>query len=357
LNIEEILKRAVRGIVLRPREAGFLLSLKEPSEMNKVFRAAREVRKQYFGTEIFMYGFIYFSTYCRNSCNFCFYRKENTLSPRYRKSSSEILDIAEQLAEAGVHLIDLTMGEDPLIHNEGNYEELINLVLRVKNLTNLPIMISPGVVPDHILANLSKAGVNWYALYQESYNVNLYRKLRVGQSFSERINKRKKASQLGMLAEDGILIGVGESIKDRVDAIFKMKTSSIQQVRVMSFVAQEQTPMTNVPSPARYEECLTIAVMRLLMPDRLIPASLDIDGIAGLQMRLEAGANVVTSVIPPSRNLAGVSNAALDIDEGLRTPKEIEHILTGMGLQVASQEAYERFLDKKKMSHQSMKVQ
>ena len=64
---------------------------------------------------------------------------------------------------------------------------------------------------------------------------------------------------------------------------------------------------------------LTIAAMRLAMPDRFIPASLDVDGIAGLERRLEAGANVVTSIVPPTVGLAGVSQAELDIDEGYRT--------------------------------------
>ena len=66
-------------------------------------------------------------------------------------------------------------------------------------------------------------------------------------------------------------------------------------------------------------ELLTIAAMRLAMPDRLIPASLDVDGIRGLERRLEAGANVVTSIVPPTVGLAGVSQAELDIDEGYRT--------------------------------------
>ena len=67
------------------------------------------------------------------------------------------------------------------------------------------------------------------------------------------------------------------------------------------------------------DELLTIAAMRLAMPDRFIPASLDVDGIAGLERRLQAGANVVTSIVPPTVGLAGVSQAELDIDEGYRT--------------------------------------
>ncbi len=74
-----------------------------------------------------------------------------------------------------------------------------------------------------------------------------------------------------------------------------------------------------------------IAVMRLLFPDRLIPASLDIDGVAGLQARLNAGANVVTSLIPPRLGLAGVAQSTRDIDDGYRTVAGILPLLEQIG--------------------------
>ena len=55
-----------------------------PSE---VFAAAREARAAHFGDGVFLYGFVYFSTYCRNECAFCYYRADNALSPRYRKTA------------------------------------------------------------------------------------------------------------------------------------------------------------------------------------------------------------------------------------------------------------------------------
>ncbi len=76
------------------------------------------------------------------------------------------------------------------------------------------------------------------------------------------------------------------------------------------------------------------------MPDRLIPASLDVDGIKGLKMRLEAGANVVTSIIPPRSRLAGVSQSSLDIEQGLRTVPEVEKVLAHMGLNAADAQDY-----------------
>ena len=63
---------------------------------------------------------------------------------------------------------------------------------------------------------------------------------------------------------------------------------------------QAGTPLADVRPGGDADELLTIAAMRLAMPDRFIPASLDVDGIAGLERRLRAGANVVTSIVPPT---------------------------------------------------------
>jgi methylornithine synthase len=108
----------------------------------------------------------------------------------------------------------------------------------------------------------------------------------------------------------------------------------------MSFIPQPQTPFFGMQSPAREIEYLCVAVMRLLMPDRLIPASLDVDGINGLEKRLEAGANVVTSIILPRKGLAGVSQSALDIEQDRRSVPEVEKIVANLGLCVADAEEY-----------------
>ena len=94
-----------------------LLDSPAPSLLEKLFAAARRQRERHFGNRVFLYGFLYISTHCRNRCSFCFYRKSNTRAIRYRKTLAEIADSARQLARSGVHLIDLTAGEDPSFHD------------------------------------------------------------------------------------------------------------------------------------------------------------------------------------------------------------------------------------------------
>ena len=84
--------------------------------------------------------------------------------------------------------------------------------------------------------------------------------------------------------------------------------------------------------------------MRLAMPGSLIPASLDVDGIRGLERRLNAGANVVTSIVPPTVGLAGVSQAELDIDEGYRTVAGVLPHLDQLGLRPGTVAEYRAWL-------------
>ena len=65
-----ILEKADREEILAREEIAFLLRLKQRSQINDLFQAARVLRHRYFGENVFLYGFIYISTYCRNNCNF-----------------------------------------------------------------------------------------------------------------------------------------------------------------------------------------------------------------------------------------------------------------------------------------------
>ena len=349
VNFDRALQKVARGDTLSATEIISLLSA-GPGEADRLFAVAREIRERHFGSRVFLYGFIYFSTWCKNNCTFCYYRVTNPASRRYRKNREEVLEAASQLAGSGVHLIDLTMGEDPQIFSRGRegFEELPGLVAKVKKTTGLPVMVSPGVVPDGVMEDLSLAGADWYACYQETHNRDLFGRLRPNQDYDSRFQKKFLARRLGLLVEEGILTGVGESPADAAFSMGQMRSLGAQQVRVMGFVPQRGTPMEGWESPPRAREMNIIAVLRLLFPDRLIPASLDVDGIGGLQERLLAGANVVTSLIPPSRGLAGVSRDSLDIEDGRRTVAGVLPVLAELGLEAAGQEEYRSWVESEK---------
>jgi methylornithine synthase len=360
LDLHRLLLQLQDGYRIQKSEIKYLLDLRESTRIELLFKAARKVRTDQFGDKIFLYGFLYFSTYCKNNCRFCQYRQSNKMLPRYRKSEDEILTAAAELADAGVHLIDLTMGEDPEFYSPksdspdsfggSGFLPLSAMIKKVQQKTALPVMISPGPLPDEILKEMANSGVSWYACYQETHNQELYRNLRTGQSFKERLRKKLTAKQNGMLIEEGIMTGIGESTDDLADSILWMRDAHVDQARVMTFVPQHGTPMVESKAQGELQELITIAVMRLVLPDRLIPASLDINGLDGLKARLDAGANVVTSIVPPEKGLAGVANHSLDIEDSRRSLDHILPILAQCGLSAASQQEYSDWIRKRQNS-------
>lgn len=346
--IERIIERRLDGGALSDADVLELLSADDELSLQELCVAARELRRRNFGDKVFLYGFVYFSTWCRNSCAFCYFRQQNDQPPRYRKSVEETVDIAGRLEESGVHLIDLTMGEDPYFLDDP--ETLPELVCKVHAAVHLPIMVSPGVVDPALLKRLAHAGADWYALYQETYDPVLFARLRLGQSAQARIDAKWQARTSGMLLEEGLMTGFGERPESVLRSLSAMRTMEAQQVRVMTFIPQRGTPLENERSVDFSNELRMIAVMRLLFPDRLIPASLDVDGLQGLQSRLNAGANVVTSLIPPTAGLAGVAHAYEDIADGARTVEGIADTLGRCQLEPATAAGYSRWVDARRRS-------
>jgi len=349
LCLGEVLDKALCQQPLSREEILYLLGLKEAEDIAQLFQTAQKSRRLYFGDSVFLYGFLHFSTWCRNNCAFCYYRSSNRLCQRYRKTDSQVMEAAGEMAESGVHLLDLTMGEDPFYYEGvGGFEPLFHLVREVRRQTSLPMMVSPGALPDEALQELFEIGVEWYACYQETHNEKLFRQLRLNQSYSHRLQRKYKAAGLGILIEEGILAGVGESLDDLAHSMEEMRRMEAHQVRVMNFVPQKGSPMQDFPPPPRMLELKIIAVLRLLFPHRLIPASLDVYGLDGLKEKLEAGANVVTSLIPPRSEMLGVAQSTLDVAQGYRTVKGITPILDGLGLVRASLSDYVSWVEKER---------
>ena len=340
-DLDKFAGKILEGAQLSDEELRELLRMNDSEQLEKLFYLSRKIRDHFFGNKVFLYSFIYFSTYCKNKCTFCYYRENHEIN-RYRLSIEEVRNICRALKGESIHMVDLTMGEDPYFHEKPEY--FVDVVRAVRSELDLPIMISPGVMGNEVLKELHDNGANFLALYQETHDRDLYRKLRVGQSFEDRVNARKFAKSIGYCVEDGILTGVGNDIESTIRSLRGIETNTPDMVRVMTFVPQEGTPLENVDRISSNEELKIIAILRLMFPDRLIPASLDLEGIPGMVHRLNAGANVVTSIIPSDSALEGVVNYDRGLEERHRDPKSVIECLKTMGMEPASQSDFNRIV-------------
>ena len=348
-TVDDIFQKALCERPLTRMDIKCLLSLDGKEERERLFEIARILRQRYFSGGIFLYGFVYFSTYCRNQCTFCVNSASNGCVQRYRKDPVAIIDACRHLTDSGVHCIDLTMGEDPYFYqNNENFGYIKNLVRDIKNDVGLPLMLSPGALPRETLIDFADEEIDWYSCYQESYNPTLFQKLRPGQDYEYRLNIKYFAKSLGLLVEEGILIGIGEKAEDIIASLTAMNKLGSHQVRVMRFIPHKNVPLRTHYGDSKKTELLIIGILRLLFPDRLIPASLDIDGITTLEERLNAGANVITSLVPPSMGLSGVAQPSLDIDGGNRSVEKVLPIVKKCGLEPASRDKYSVWVKKER---------
>lgn len=333
-----------------PPEEADLAALLEAQGASReaLFAAARAARDAVWGRSVFLYGFLYVSTHCRNDCAFCLYRRTNPSLERYRKSREETLEVASVLASDGVHLLDLTLGEDPLFVQGKGFDELCQTVQAVKRANSLPVMVSPGLLSKGQLETLSACGANWYACYQETHNPALFSRLRLGQDYAQRLQAKADAAACGLLVEEGLLTGAGATTRDLAASVLHMMQHPYAQIRAMAYVPHSVTLPGADEGASRAQEVNCIAVMRLCMPDRLIPASLDVEGLAGMALRLEAGANVVTSIIPSGYGLCGVASAR-DLDTNLRTVAGVRPALAELGYEVAGHDAFAAWIQAKTM--------
>ena len=88
---------------------------------------------------------------------------------------------------------------------------------------------------------------------------------------AKRLRVIEDAGKLGVPFTTGILIGIGESVQDRVDSLLAIRElheryRHIQEVIIQNFRVKPGIPMSAWPEPTRAELLRTIAVARLLMP-------------------------------------------------------------------------------------------
>jgi methylornithine synthase len=339
--LDRLGEKIIEGYQLSDDDLRTLLSIESEEDLERLYSAARVVRDYYFGSRVFLNCFIYFSTYCKNQCSFCYYNCRNEIN-RYRLTKEEIKETCKALKGAGFHMVDLTMGEDPYYYEDP--DRFVELIQIVKEELGLPIMISPGLMDNNTLLKAREKGANFLALYQETYDIELYRKLRVGQSFDGRVHARLFAKEQGYCIEDGILTGVGNDIESTILSLRGMSTNNPDMVRVMTFLPQEGTPLEGFRDKSNLSELKIISVLRLLFPKRLIPASLDLEGIDGMVQRLNAGANIVTSILPPDSRLEGVANYDRNLKERDRDIKSVIQKLESIGMEPARQADFEAIL-------------
>ena len=96
-----------------------LKTLLESNEFDNQLRENADIlRKQHYGTDVYIRGLIEFTNFCKNNCYYCGIRKDNKNAHRYRLSKEDIMECCKDGYGLGFRTFVLQGGEDPYFTDE-----------------------------------------------------------------------------------------------------------------------------------------------------------------------------------------------------------------------------------------------
>lgn len=284
---------------LSDHELLFLLENIKEEEKTYLFKKSLDKKTLHYGNTVFMRGLIEFSNYCKQDCMYCGIRRSNHKADRYRLSKESILHCCEEGYQLGYRTFVLQGGEDPYFTDE----RLIDIVTAIKKaFPQCAITLSIGERDAESYKRLKDAGVDRYLLRHETASKALYTKLHPHMSIDNRIECLYTLKGLGYQVGAGFMVGLpGQTLKDYVADLRFLKELSPEMVGIGPYIPHEDTPLKGHPSGKVDDAALLIAIVRLLLPKALLPATTAMGTLSpqGRERALRAGANVVMPNLSP----------------------------------------------------------
>ena len=264
------------------------------------YQAVRTAQEQ-FGRGVYIRGLIELSSHCHRDCLYCGLRRSNHTAQRYRLTHEEVLTCCDEGYRLGFRTFVLQAGED-ITHTDEWLTTLISEIRR--RYPEAAITLSLGERSEASYAKLKAAGADRYLLRHEAANEALYTSLHPhGRGLSHRLMCAQSLQRLGYQVGLGMMVGVkGQTIQHLVEDLKLIESMRPEMVGIGPFIPHAATPLGGEPAGTLPLTLATIAIVRLLLPEALIPsttalATLTPDGrIEGIL----SGANVVMPNLSPS---------------------------------------------------------
>ena len=231
--------------------------------------------------------FIPLTRLCRDRCHYCTFATVPQRLPAPFLSPDEVLDIARAGAAQGCKEALFTLGDRPEDRwpqarewlDAHGYDDTLAYVramsIRVLEETGLLPHLNPGVMSWSDLQRLKPVAPSM-GMMLETTSRRLFEE--PGQAHfgspdkdpAVRLRVLEDAGRVGIPFTTGILVGIGESVQERLETILAIRRvareyGSIQECIVQNFRSKDDTSMRGTPNLGEEEYLATIAVTRLLL--------------------------------------------------------------------------------------------
>src|SRR5580698_1366308 len=306
------------GMPLSRDEACQLIRCAE-QDLPALLSAATQARQR-FKAGVITYSrkvFIPLTNLCRDYCGYCTFRRDPGESGAHTMTPDEILAVAYKGQKLGCTEALFSLGDRPeaifpqmreTLRHLGyrstlHYlEAMCELVLRETRL--LP-HANPGLLSATWIDRLRESNPS-LGLMLESTSTSLAAAHPAGNTPDKipalRLKTIENAGKIGVPFTTGILIGIGESIEDRVDSLFAIRRlhaqyGYVQEVIIQNFRTKARIPMAAWPEPDQGDTLRTLAVARLILREMNIQAPPNLTE-NGYERLLEGGINDWGGVSP-----------------------------------------------------------
>ncbi|MEE4660034.1 MAG: 5-amino-6-(D-ribitylamino)uracil--L-tyrosine 4-hydroxyphenyl transferase CofH [Halieaceae bacterium] len=277
--------------VSRPTRAQ-ALALAETGDTAKLAALAARLRDDGFGNTV-TYSrkvFIPLTHLCRDVCHYCTFAQTPRHIPQAYLPVDAVLEQVRQAASLGCKEVLFTLGERPELRYRAARDALAEMGFdstlaylthvagRVLEETGLLPHINAGCMDDDEMLALRRVSASM-GIMLESASERLCQKGMPhygspDKQPARRLETLERAGRLQVPFTTGILIGIGETRRERVESLLALRDINdrhghIQEIIIQNFRAKPGTLMSQAPEPDLDDLLWTIAVARLLFGARM----------------------------------------------------------------------------------------
>lgn len=294
----DLLEKLSEGEALTDDE--WTLLIEGDYDRQLLYDRADKVRRQHYGTEVYIRGLIEISSFCHNDCYYCGIRKSNEKAERYRLSEEEIYQCCDAGYNLGFRTFVLQGGEDAWY----TAERVKKIVSTIKhNYSDCAVTLSLGERARSDYEIWYQAGADRYLLRHETASRVHYGKLHPpDQSFDARMECLRALKEIGYQTGCGFMVGSPyQGTAELIADMRFLRAFQPHMVGIGPFIPHRDTPFAAYPGGTLEQTLTMLALIRLMLPYVLLPATTALGTIhpEGRELGLQAGANVVMPNLSP----------------------------------------------------------
>jgi len=299
MSYKELLNKLNTEQWLEDKELLQLVFAFSPESEKYAMNLAGKKALSVFGNKIYYRGIVEFTNICRNNCYYCGLRKDNEKCKRYRLTEDQILSCCENGYRLGMRTFVLQGGED--IAFDVEFTDLIKKI-HVR-YPECAITLGAGERPDKLYREWYESGATRYLLRHETADKKHYELLHPDyQHFDNRMRCLNSLKKMGYQTGAGMMVGSPyQTYKELCEDLIFLRDFKPEMVGIGPFIPHHDTPFRDKETGSFDLTLYLLAIVRLLLPTSLIPATTAMDTVIkdGRLQAVKAGCNVIMLNITP----------------------------------------------------------